>query len=261
MSIAEHYDAFLLDLDGVVYVGREAVPGAARAVAELRRLGKQVLFVTNDARSTRRQYAAKLAGMGIPATVADVLSAGSAMAAYMTQRHPVAGRGCYAIGPQALKEELAIAGLALCEGDAGRTAESVAVAFHEGFHYRELLVATQALRAGAVLYGTNRDTIFPMPDGPWPATGAVLAAVETGGGRQAIVVGKPELPMFEIARGLLPAKTRLAIVGDSLFSDIQGGRRAGIATVLVLSGNTRPEELARSQLQPDYVVPGLADIL
>jgi glycerol-1-phosphatase len=261
LSIAENYDAFLLDLDGVVYVGREAVPGAAAAIAELRRLGKQVLFITNDARHTRHQYAARLAGLGVPATAADVLSAGSAMANYISQRHQVGQRRCFPIGPLALREELASAGLDLQEGDAGRTAELVAVAFHEGFHYRELLVATQALRAGAVLYGTNRDTIFPMPDGPWPATGPVLAAVETGGGVPAIVVGKPELPMFEIARGLLPARARLAIVGDSLFSDIRGGRRAGIATVLVLSGNTRPEDLGGSTVQSDYVVPSLAGIL
>ncbi|MHB1133890.1 MAG: HAD-IIA family hydrolase [Chloroflexota bacterium] len=261
MSIADLYDAILLDLDGVVYVGATAVPGAPAAIAELRRRGKQLLFVTNDARRTRRQYAEKLAALGVPATPADVLSAGAAMAAYMAQRHTLAGRRAFAIGPAALREELAATGLTLLEGDEGRAADFVCVAFHEEFHYRELLIATQALRRGALLYGTNRDTIFPMPDGPWPATGAVLAAVEVGGGVQAVVVGKPELPMFEVARGLLPAEARLGIVGDSLFSDIRGGLRAGIGTVLVLSGNTLPGDLQTTEHHPDHVVGSLPDIL
>lgn len=255
------YDAILLDLDGVVYVGPEVVPGAPEAVAELRRRGKHLLFVTNDSRSSRRLYSDKLNGLGIPARPADVLSAGAAMAAYLAEQYHLPGPTVYVSGPSSLKEELAAVGFNLLEGEAGRAADIVAIGFHEGFDYRELLIATQALRRGARLFGTNRDTIFPMPDGPWPATGAVLAAVEVGGGAQAVVVGKPELPMFEVARGLLPAGARLAIVGDSLFSDIRGGLRAGIGTVLVLTGNTRLEDLDHSDLRPDYVVPDLVGVL
>ena len=151
--------------------------------------------------------------------------------------------------------------MTLLEGEAGREADFVCVAFHEGFHYRELLIATQALRRGALLYGSNRDAIFPMPDGPWPGSGPIVAAVEVGGGVRATLVGKPELPMFEVARGLLPAGARLAIVGDSLFSDIRGGLNAGIGTVLVLSGNTRPEDLTASAIRPDHVVESLQDVL
>ncbi len=261
MNVADLYDAFLVDLDGVVYVGQRAVPGAAAAIAELRRRGKPVLFVTNDSRSSRADYAAKLCRLEIPATAADVLSAGSATAAYMRRCHDLAGRTAFAIGPAAFKRELADVGLTLLEGEAGRTADFVAVAFHEGFDYRELLFACQAVRRGAPLYGSNRDPIFPMPDGPWPATGAVLAAVEVAGGRQATVVGKPEAPMIEVARGLLPAGARLAIVGDTLSSDILGGKRAGIATVLVLSGNTGEADLAASSIRPDHVLPSLAHIL
>ncbi len=261
MKVADRYDAFLLDLDGVVYVGQRAVPGAAATIAELRRRGQPILFVTNDSRSSREEYAAKLRGMGIAATAADVLSAGAATAAYMRRCHDLAGRTALAIGPSAFKRELVEVGLTLLEGEEGRAADFVAVAFHEGFNYQELRLACQALRRGAALYGSNRDPIFPMPDGPWPATGAVLAAVEVAGGRQAIVVGKPELPMFEVARSRLPAGVRLAIIGDTLSSDVAGGKRAGIDTILVLSGNTTAADLAASPIQPDHVLPSLADLL
>ncbi|MHB1005322.1 MAG: HAD-IIA family hydrolase [Chloroflexota bacterium] len=261
MSIADLYDAFLLDLDGDIYVGQQAVPGAAETVAELRRRGKGIVFVTNDSRGLRPDYVAKLAGMGIPATVDDILTAASATAAYMRERHPVEGRSVYAIGPAALKAELAAVGLRLVEGDAGRTADFVAVAFHQGFDYWEMLIAGQAARRGAHFYGTNRDAVFPMPDGLWPATGAVLAGVEVAAGRQAEVVGKPELPMIEVARRRLPAAARLAIVGDTLGSDVLGGLRAGIGTVLVLSGNTTQTELDASPIKPTYVIPSIASLI
>jgi HAD superfamily hydrolase (TIGR01450 family) len=261
LSIVDLYDAFLIDLDGAVYVGPRAVPGAAETIATLRARGKAVLFITNDSRGVRPDYVAKLAGMGIPATESEVITAAWATAAYIAQHHEVAGRTCYAIGPAAIKSELAAVGLRLVEGDAGRTAEFVAVAFHEGFNYWEMLIAGQAIRNGAHFFGTNRDPIFPMPDGPWPATGAVLASVEVTSGKQATVIGKPELPIIEVTRALLPAGARTAIVGDSLFSDIQGGKRAGIGTVLVLSGNTSQADLEASPIQPDFVLPSLASLL
>lgn len=261
MSIADRYEAFLIDLDGAIYVGPNPIPGAAAAIAALRERGKSVLFITNDSRGTRGDYVAKLAGMGIPATVDDVVTAAWATAAYIARHHEVKGRTCYAIGPAAIKAELAAVGLRLVEGDAGRTAEFVAVAFHEGFNYWEMLIAGQAIRRGAHFFGTNRDPIFPMPDGPWPATGAVLASVEVASGRQATVIGKPELPMIEVARARLPAGARTVIVGDSLFSDIRGGQRAGLGTVLVLSGNTSPADLAASTIKPDFVLPSIASLL
>lgn len=261
MSIVDLFDAFLLDLDGAVYVGPNAIPGAAETIAALRERGKPVRFITNDSRGVRADYVAKLIGMGIPATIDDVITAAWATATYMRELHPAADGACYAIGPAALKAELADAGWRLVKGDEGREATFVAVAFHEEFNYRELRIAGQAVRRGAHLFGTNRDPIFPMPDGPWPATGSVLAAVEVAGGRQATVVGKPELPMFDVARGLLPAGARLAIVGDSLFSDIRGGQRAGIGTVLVLSGNTSQADLERSEITPDFVLPSIASLL
>jgi ribonucleotide monophosphatase NagD (HAD superfamily) len=96
-----------------------------------------------------------------------------------------------------------------------------------------------------------------MPDGPWPATGAILAAVETAGGTQATVVGKPEAYIFDIARGLLDGRRSVAVVGDSLDSDIAGGKSADLFTILVLTGQTSRESLSTASIKPDLVLPDL----
>jgi glycerol-1-phosphatase len=142
------------------------------------------------------------------------------------------------------------------EGDDGRDVDFVVVGGHGGFDYRELKTASQAVHRGARLYACNRDATFPMPDGPWPAVGAILAAVETASGTRAIAVGKPEPAMFEAARTIVGAVDRIAMVGDNPASDIEGGRRAGLTTILV-----GPSDHANDPSRPDFVVADLTRIL
>jgi HAD superfamily hydrolase (TIGR01450 family) len=152
-------------------------------------------------------------------------------------------------------------GLRVLEGEPGRDADFVIVGGHGGFDYSELRIATLAVHRGARLYACNRDATFPMPDGPWPAVGAILAAVETATGTRAIAVGKPELAMFEAAREVIGPVGRIAMVGDNPASDIEGGRRAGLATILVLSGAASREDAERADPPPDHVVDDLAGLL
>jgi 4-nitrophenyl phosphatase len=100
-----------------------------------------------------------------------------------------------------------------------------------------------------------------MPGGAWPGTGATLAAVETASGKTAEIGGKPERHLFEQARALIPSAERVAMVGDRLASDIEGGRRAGLATILVLSGACSREEATAADPPPDYVIDDLAGLL
>ena len=219
----------------------------------MRARGIRLLFLTNDPRGSRPEYADRLARLGIDADESEIVTSASALATYVADTEG-AGTPVFAIGSPALKAELAGAGLELVDGGA----PVVAVGGHDGFDYAELRVATQALRRGARLYAAGRDATFPMPDGPWPATGAVLAAVETAGGTRATVVGKPEAYIFDIARSLLGSCRRIAIVGDHLEADIAGGSRAGLATILVLTGTTTRADLATATVQPDLVLPDLA---
>ena len=254
------FDGLIVDLDGVVWIGPEPVPGSAGALAELRAQGIPLAFLTNDPTGSRAEYAERLRRIGIAATTAEIVTAASALAAVLRDREQ-AGTTAFVIGSPSLKTELERAGLRLARGDAGRDAAVVAVGGHTGFNYDELRIASQAVRRGARLYAAGRDATFPMPDGPWPATGSILAAVETAAGARATVVGKPEPPIFEIARSLLADRRRVAIVGDHLEADIGGGERAGLTTILVLTGTTSEEDLKASDVQPDVVVPDLAALV
>jgi glycerol-1-phosphatase len=250
--LAYRFDAFLIDLDGVVYVGDEALPGAAAALAELRRLDKSIAFVTNDPFDSRENYVARLAAHGIAASVEDVVTSAFATATEVARRHgptPVA----YVVGSDALRDELCAAGVE-CVGTADlRRAHAVVVGWHPEFCYRELRAAVHAVLGGAELYATNPDPVFPMPDGPWPATGAILAAVETASGRTGTVIGKPEPHLFRLAGSRLTGTC--AVVGDRLDTDIAGGTRAGFATILVAS--SPPTD---SVVRPDFRVSGLPDL-
>jgi glycerol 3-phosphatase-2 len=117
------------------------------------------------------------------------------------------------------------------------------------------------VRRGARLYAAGRDATFPMPDGPWPGTGSIVAAVEVAGGKTAIAAGKPEPIIFAVARSLLAGCRRVAIVGDNLAADIAGGNRAGLTTILVLTGTSGRDDVASAELTPDIVLPDLAALI
>lgn len=261
-SLGDRFDGFVIDLDGVVWVGRAALPGAAEALRTLRARGRRLVYMTNNPSSARVEYATRLRKLGVDADEDDVITAGWATAAYLADHNRVQGRTAYVIGSAALKDEIRAAELRLIEGAAAIAhAELVVVGGHEEFNYDELRIASLAVRRGAALYATGRDATFPMPGGPWPATGAILAAVETASGQRARSLGKPEPFIFELARARLADCARVAVVGDNLEADIHGGRQAGWATILVLTGNASRADIDRSSRTPDYVVDALASLI
>lgn len=259
MALADQFDGFLVDLDGVVWEGRELLPGAAETLAELIDGGKEVVFVTNNPARPPAVYAERLRSAGIPVTDERVVTAGVVTAGLAAEQ--VGGGSAFVIGAPGFHEAVAAAGLVLLEGEAGREANAVLVSGHHEFGYEELLTATLALQNGAALFATSRDPTLPMPGGAWPGTGSILAAVETASGRHAEIGGKPERHLFEAARELIGGAERVAMVGDRLASDIEGGRRAGLATILVLTGACTREQAASAESPPDHVLDDLAGLL
>ncbi len=251
------FDGLIVDLDGVVWLGDTAVPGSVDAIAALRAAGVRLVFLTNDPRGSRAEYAARLRRLGVAVDEDEIVTSGSALALLVRDREGT-GTKAFVIGSPSLKNELARVGIELIPGERGREAQIVAVGGHDGFDYDELRIATQALRRGARLYAAGRDATFPMPDGPWPGTGSVVAAIEVAGGKTAIAAGKPERFILEIARSLLAGCRQVAIVGDNLASDIAGGSRAGLTTILVLTGTSSRHDLAGADASPDLVLPDLA---
>jgi glycerol-1-phosphatase len=260
MALADQFDGFLVDLDGVVWIGREPVPGASETLRALIEGGKEIVFVTNNSVRQPAAYAAHLREAGIPAADDRVVTAGAATAGLAAERVG-AGGTAFVIGAPGFKETVAAAGLTLLEGEAARHSDAVVVSGHREFDYAELLSATFALRNGASLFGTSRDPTLPMPGGAWPGTGATLAAVETASGKTAEIGGKPERHLFEQARTLIPTAEQVAMVGDRLASDIEGGRNAGLETVLVLSGASSRAEAEAADPPPDHIVENLTGLL
>jgi len=260
MALADQFDGFLIDLDGVVWVGREQVPGAAEALEALFEAGKRVVFVTNNPGRPPATYVERLRDGGIPVAEGMVVTAGTATARLAAERLG-AGRTAFAIGAPTFKDSIAEAGLKLVDGERGREADAVLVSGHRDFDYEELLTATLALQRGAALFATSRDPTLPMPGGAWPGTGAVLAAVETASGAHAEIGGKPEPHLFEQARNLISGAERVAMVGDRISSDVEGGRRAGLETILVLTGACSRTEAEGADPQPDHVLDDLSGLL
>lgn len=259
MALADDYDGFLVDLDGVVWIGREPVPGSAQALRELIEGGKRVVFVTNNPGRRPEVYAERLREAGVPADEGMIVTAGMATVAVAADESGV-GASAFVIGAEAFREMAAEAGLEVLSGEAARGAGTVLVSGHRGFDYGELLTATLAIQGGATLFATSRDPTLPMPGGAWPGTGAILAAIETATEATATIGGKPERHLFDLAHGRVGGG-RVAMVGDRIASDVEGGRRAGLETVLVLTGAATREQAEVATNPPDHVVENLAALL
>ena len=257
MALADRFDGFLIDLDGVVWIGRELVPGAVETLSELLADGKEIVFVTNNPGKPAVAYAERLRQSGVPIDEDRIVTAGESSADLAAKGAETA----FVLGAAAFHDTVAASGLKLLEGEDAHKADAVIVSGHRGFDYAELLTATRALQAGAALFATSRDPTMPFPGGAVPGTGAVLAAVETASGETAQIGGKPEPHLFELARERVATAERVAMIGDRVSSDIEGGRRAGLETILVLSGATSAEEAAAAVPPPDHVIDDLPALL
>jgi glycerol-1-phosphatase len=264
MKLADLFDCFLIDLDGVVYVGDNQTAGAAETINRLKKCDKIVIFLTNDPRKSAREYSERLRGMGIMVSPGDVVTSGMAIAYHIkTSFSDLKQKQAYVIGSKSLMEEIRLTGLEIVEGEEAKRADFVIVGGHPDFHYEEIKLATLAIGNGAHFLATNRDPSYPSPEGMVPATGAMLASIETACGKRALVAGKPELIMFEVALAehLHRDRDRFAIIGDRVDTDIAGGKKAGISTILALSGSTTEEDITHSEIKPDYIIKDLRDLL
>lgn len=248
--LLQGYDHVLLDLDGCVWVGDEPVPGSPEALTELRAGGKTVAFLTNDARHSPEDYVRKLWSLGLRASLEEVVTVGAAIQYELAGRLP--GATAYVIGSAAIFRHVAESGHRIVNGtDRATSADVVVVAGHDDFRFDELRDATQAVLAGAEMIAAGRDRTFPTADGEWPATGAIVAALEFATERTARIVGKPDSLIFRTALDRL-GPGRALMVGDRLDSDLLGAARAGIDAAIVLSGVTSREQAEAAQ-EPDPV--------
>jgi HAD superfamily hydrolase (TIGR01450 family) len=254
------FGGYALDLDGTVYLGDAALPGAVEAIRRLRELDRGVVFVTNKPLETAADYAAKLSRLGVPCGASDVVTATDALLGYLAVKHP--GSRVLAVAEPTVQAALREAGHEVT-GDPAK-ADVVVVSFDRTFDYAKLTAAYRAVRLhGTALVATNPDPFCPTPDGGLPDCAAMLAAIEAcTGARAEAVTGKPSEHMVGAVLGRLglPAADT-AMVGDRLTTDVAMAERTGMAGVLVLSGVTGRDDLERSDVRPRYVVDDLTQLL
>lgn len=249
----------LLDMDGVVYVGDEPLPGVQDLLDYLKSTGRKWLFVTNNSSRTPTQFVEKLAGMGIFAGEAHILSSALATASWLKGQYPNGVRA-FMIGQDGLRWALEREGISLVED--AQVAEVVVSGIDFNVRYERLADATLAVRAGARLIGTNGDTSFPSERGEIPGSGAILALLEAATGVKPTVIGKPNAGMFEQSMrrlGTTPPTTLM--VGDRYETDIAGAVDLGMPTAAVLTGITTEEEFCKADRRPDLILAGLPELL
>jgi 4-nitrophenyl phosphatase len=257
IEILRSLRALIIDIDGVLVWGRQPAPGLVPFFEFLRERKVRFLLATNNAMRTPEQAAEHLQKLGVPVEPGDILTAAQATALHL--RH-LAGPGTpvYVIGETGLLTAMREAGFTLAE----EGAEWVVVGLDRAVTYDKLCRATLLIRSGASFVGTNPDRALPTDEGLIPGCGALLAAIQAASGVAPTIIGKPEPAMYHIAlerMGTLPKET--GAVGDRLDTDILGGRRASLVTILVLSGATTLADLETSDVQPDLVFENIGYLM
>ena len=254
--IADRYDAFLFDLDGVLYRGADPVPMAAESLARLRSIGKRIAFVTNNSGRTPGAVAERLRSVGVEARPDEVETSALTTAAVLARR----GVGLvFVVGEAGLVEALTEAGVRVLDGEPERV-DAVVVGWDRGADYAKLRTASVLVQHGADLVATNPDASFPSEDGTrWPGAGALLAAIETTTGVRGEVIGKPHPPLL-LAALERAGGGRPLLVGDRLDTDIAGAAGLGWDSMFVLTGIDGREQAAASRARPTYVADDLGEL-
>lgn len=244
------FAAVLSDLDGVVYRGEEAVPGAVARFNHWQAAGVPYCFVTNNAEKSAPAFAEKIRGLGIDCSAAQVVTSGDVALDYV-QAQFAPGDGIYVIGSQSLKDRVQELGYRLVSTEAA----AVLVALDRSFDYAMMKVALRNILGGAQLIGTNPDLIRPTSDGFEPGAGAITHSIAVSSGAKPVFLGKPEPEILHTAMarmGIAPADA--IMLGDKLDTDILAGQRAGVRSVFMETGVPMDNT---SLVRPDYILASL----
>ena len=247
---------FLLDMDGTFYLSDRLLEGALRFTDLLREQKKEFLFLTNNSSKHRRQYAEKINRLGLPIPEELVLTSGEATALYLKSQHP--GARLFVVGTPSLEEEFRQHGFQLVEQEP----DFLVLGFDTTLTYQKLWTLCDFVRTGIPYIATHPDFNCPTESGWMPDVGAMIAFVKAATGREPdLVVGKPNRLIVDAAAAKMKLPVdQLAMIGDRLYTDIALGQSSGILTILVLSGETKIEDLKDSPFQPDYTFQNLAGV-
>lgn len=253
------FGGVIFDLDGTVYRGTEALPGARETIRACRGAGIRPLFFSNNPTKSATAYVERLDGMGIDATAAEVRSAGSVTTAFLAAHYPDAAH--FVVGTEGLVDQLEAADLRVI--DDAEAADVVVGSWDDGFDYGTMVGVLRGLDDETTFVGTDPDRVIPAGDGEFaPGSGAIINAITGVTDREPDrILGKPSPEAVDAALTALDCEPEdVLVVGDRLDTDIALGERAGMTTALVLSGVTERADLEGSEVSPDHVLDGIADV-
>lgn len=256
MLTLDRVRGFLLDMDGTFYLGDHLLPGAAHFLDVLKSQGKDYLFLTNNSSQHRRSYADKFARLGLRVSEDKILTSGEATSLYLKMSHAKAR--IFVVGTPDLETEFRSSGFLLDDSNPNL----VVLGFDTTLTYAKLWKLCDFVRMGLPYIATHPDFNCPTESGPMPDIGAMIAFVTASTGREPdMVIGKPNRWIVEAAQQKMGlARQELAMIGDRLYTDIAMGRTSGILTVLVLSGETKAQDVAGSEYQPDHIFPDIGAV-
>lgn len=240
---------FVLDMDGTIYLGEQLFPYTKEFLRRVEETGREFCFFTNNSSKNREAYLSKLARMGIGIRPEQMLLSNDVILKWLKENHP--GEKAYVVGTPPLLEDFQKAGIELSEAQA----DYVVLGFDTTLTYEKLVKACNLIRNGAPVYGVNPDWNCPTETGFIPDCGSIAALVKASTGVQCEFFGKPSAHTLQYllrATGRKPEE--LAVVGDRLYTDIAVAKGSGVASILVLSGETTPQMLLESEIEPDIVV-------
>jgi NagD protein len=249
-------ESWLTDMDGVLVREQHALPGAAEFLQRLLDRQRPFLVLTNNSISTPRDLTASLAISGLTVPEQSIWTSGLATATFLADQLP---RGsAYVIGEAGLTTPLHEVGYTLTDRDP----DFVVLGETRTYSFEAITKAIRLISNGARFIATNPDVTGPSLDGPLPATGSVAALITTATGRKPYFVGKPNPMMFRSALNRIAAHSESTVmVGDRMDTDIVAGIEAGLDTILVLTGSTRPEDVERYPYRPGRVLDSIADAI
>jgi len=251
---------FLLDMDGTIYLGERLFEGTRKFMDTLHRQGRDYLFLTNNSSKDSRQYAEKLARLGLPVSRDKIMTSGEATAMHVQRQKP--GARVFVVGTQALEDEFRARGFLLTD----EMPDFAVLGFDTTLTYDKMWKLCDLVRAGMPYIATHPDYNCPTETGFMPDIGAMIAFVKAATEREPdLIVGKPNSLLVEYAaeRTGIPVSA-MCMIGDRLYTDIALGATSGIPTILVLSGETKAHEIAGSPYQPTYIfknIRAVADYL
>ncbi|WP_099209601.1 HAD-IIA family hydrolase [Thermococcus henrietii] len=254
----------VFDMDGVLYRGNRPIEGSREVIKYLKEKGIPFVFLTNNSTKTPEAYRQKLLSMGIDVPAERIVPSGLATRLYMA-KHLKPGK-VFVIGGEGLHEEMkrlgwGVVSIGECREGKWKEIEHVVVGLDPELTYEKLKYGTLAIRNGASFIGTNPDTTYPAEEGLYPGAGAIIASLKASSEREPLIIGKPNEPAYEVVMEKLGPVDEVWMVGDRLDTDIAFAKRFGMKAIMVLTGVSTLEDVERSEIKPDLVLPSVRELL